>query len=62
MLNCVFHPVDAMRVVENEEREKLLASGFWFDSPDEAKAARQKVEEDIKNEPKPKKAKAKQEG
>lgn len=61
MLNCIYHPVDDMRIVDNEERERLLASGFWFDSPVEAKAAREKVEKQIKDEPKavPIKAKAK---
>ena len=52
MLNCVYHPIDDMRVVENEERERLLASGFWFDSPAKAKAAREKIEQEIKDEPK----------
>lgn len=61
MLNCVFHPIDSMRVVEDDERERLLASGFWFDSPTEAKAYRDKVETEVKDEPKPKKAKAKKE-
>ena len=58
MLNCVYHPIDSMRVVEDEEREHLLASGFWYDSPDEARKAREKVENDIKDEPKSKKKKA----
>lgn len=53
MLNCVYHPIDDMRVVENEERERLLASGFWFDSPVKAKAAREKIEQEIKDESKP---------
>ena len=38
MLNCVYHAVDEMRVVNNDEREKLLATGVWFDSPGEAKS------------------------
>lgn len=59
MLNCVYHPIDSMRVVDNEDRQKLLASGFWFDSPDEAKKSREKVEKQIMDEPKPEKAKAK---
>ncbi len=58
MLHCVYHPVDPMRVVEDEERERLLASGFWFSSPDDARKAREKVEKDIKAEPKPKRKKA----
>jgi len=59
MLNCVYHPIDSMRVVDNEERERLLASGVWFDSPVKAKAYREKVESEIKDEPKTKKSKAK---
>lgn len=59
MLNCVYHPIDNMRVVENEERERLIASGFWFDSPDDAKKSREKVEQQIKDEPKAEKVKAK---
>ena len=50
MLTCVFHPIDAMRVVEEDEAESLRASGVWFDSPTEAKAYRAKVEDDIKRE------------
>ena len=59
MLNCVYHPIDDMRVVDDMERERLVASGFWFDSPKDAKAFRSKVEKDVKDESKPKKAKAK---
>jgi len=59
MLNCVYHPIDPMRVVEDEERKCLLASGFWYDSPAEARKAREKVEKEIKDEPKPKQKKAK---
>lgn len=50
MLTCVYHPIDAMRVVEEDEAEALRASGVWFDSPSEAKACRAKVEQDIKKE------------
>jgi len=59
MLNCVYHPIDEMRLVDNDERERLLASGVWFDSPWEAEQYRNKVETEIKHEPKPKKQKAK---
>jgi len=52
MLTCVYHPIDAMRVVEEEESERLLASGGWFDSPVKAKEYRLKVEEEIKQEQK----------
>lgn len=50
MLTCVYHPIDAMRVVEEDEAEKLRASGVWFDSPTEAQKYRAKVEQDIKKE------------
>ena len=50
MLTCVYHPIDSMRVVEEDEAESLRASGVWFDSPTEAKAYRASVEQDIKNE------------
>lgn len=57
MLTCVFHPIDSMRVVEEDEAETLRASGVWFDSPTEAQAYRAKVEQDIKKEKAAKKAK-----
>jgi hypothetical protein len=50
MLTCVYHPIDDPRVVEDDEAEKLKASGVWFDSPLEAKAYRAKVENEIKKE------------
>lgn len=50
MLTCVYHPIDAMRVVEEDEAETLRASGVWFDSPTDAKDYRAKVEHDIKKE------------
>lgn len=50
MLTCLFHPIDEMRVVEEDEAERLLASGVWFDSPLLAKRYREKVENDIKKE------------
>jgi len=53
MLNCVFHPIDPMRVVEEDEAERLIASGGWFDSPAKAKEYRAKVEDEIKQESKP---------
>jgi hypothetical protein len=47
-----------MRVVEEEESERLIASGGWFDSPVKAKEYRLKVEEEIKQEQKTDDAKA----
>lgn len=57
MLTCVYHPIDSMRVVEEDEAERLRASGFWFDSPTEAQNYRIKVENDVKKEKASKKAK-----
>lgn len=62
MLTCVYHPIDDVRVVEDDEAERLKASGFWFDSPAKAKEYRLKVENEIKEEStedKPPKAKLK---
>ncbi|HHT9109593.1 MAG TPA: hypothetical protein ACFYDZ_00370 [Candidatus Brocadiaceae bacterium] len=50
MLTCVFHPIDSMRVVEEDEAEVLMASGFWFDCPTKAKEYRKKLEQDMKKE------------
>lgn len=52
MLTCVHHPIDPMRVVEEDEAQRLKATGFWFDCPAKAKKYRDKVEEDIKKESK----------
>ncbi len=41
-----------MRVVENDEAERLKATGTWFDCPAKAKKYREKVEAEIKNESK----------
>ena len=59
MLTCVYHPIDSMRVVEEDEAERLRASGVWFDSPVDAEAYRIKVETDIRKEKADKKAKDK---
>jgi hypothetical protein len=52
MLTCVYHPIDSMRVVEEDEAERLTALGVWFDSPIKARNYRLKVEGEIKNESK----------
>lgn len=60
MLNCVYHPIDDMRVVDDEERAQLLASGFWFDSPGEAEEKRESYEQKLREQSKhskPKKGK-----
>lgn len=50
MLTCIYHPLDHFRVVEHDEADRLKESGVWFDCPKKAKAYRDKVEEDVKNE------------
>ncbi len=62
MLNCVYHPIDVMRVVEDIEREELIASGFWFDSPIEAMEAKKKYEQELRVQPKRSKPKTRKEG
>ena len=59
MLTCVYHPIDDFRVVEEDEADRLKASGVWFDSPLKAKQYREKVEQEIKNESKAAKPKTK---
>lgn len=49
MLTCVFHPIDPMRVEEDDVANTLLASGVWFDSPAKARAYRDQVESEIKS-------------
>lgn len=51
MLTCVYHPVDAMRVLEEEEAAQLQATGMWFDCPAKAKKYRDKVVEDMNKSP-----------
>ena len=57
MLNCVYHPVDKMRVVEDDERKKLIETGYWFDSPKMALEMREKFEKRIIQNEKPRKRK-----
>jgi hypothetical protein len=47
MLNCIYHPVEGMKVVEQEEYDDLIESGVWFDSPDKAKELRENYEEKL---------------
>jgi len=61
MLHCVYHPVHEFRVVEDDEKEKLLATGFWFDHPNKAKSMRSEYERRIREDAKPRKRKSKQE-
>ena len=50
MLTCVHSPIDNMRVVEEDEAERLLKTGVWFDCPNKAKAYKVKALQEIKNE------------
>lgn len=50
MVACIYHPIDGMVVVEDDEAHSMMASGVWFDSPLKAKAYREKVESEIKEE------------
>lgn len=50
MLTCIYHPLDHYRVVEHDEAERLIESGVWFDCPSKARAYKEGVEEDVKNE------------
>ena len=54
--------VKAECAVEEDEAERLMASGGWFDSPTKAKEYRAKVEDEIKQESKAAKPRAKQKG
>ena len=47
MLTCVYHPIDAMRVLEEDEAARLKETGMWFDCPAKAKKYRDKVAEDM---------------
>lgn len=47
MLHCIYHPVHDMEVVEDEEKERKLATGEWFDHPLKAKELRKQVEDRI---------------
>ncbi|HXK00706.1 MAG TPA: hypothetical protein VNF93_02330 [Buchnera sp. (in: enterobacteria)] len=50
MINCIYHPVYPMRVVDDEEYEKLLATKEWFKHPNEAKQVREKYEGQIRRD------------
>lgn len=52
--SCLYHPTDGMRVIEasqENEYERLLATGFWFDHPTKAKEMRTNYEEQIRRKP-----------
>jgi hypothetical protein len=60
MLSCVYHPIDPMRVVEEEEAHNLKGTGVWFDCPAKAKKYRSKIEDEIKQESEVAESKAQQ--
>lgn len=61
MLNCIYHFTGDIQVVDNDDRDKMIATGAWFDHPNKAKAYRESLEKEMDREP-PKKRKAKPEG
>lgn len=61
MLCCIYHPTHPMRVVEDTERDAMLATGAWFNTPTEAKKVREEYERRILDGEKPRKRKSKRE-
>ena len=55
MLNCVYHFTGNMQVVDDEEKETLIATGAWFDHPLKAQAYKEELSKMTFDEPKPKK-------
>ena len=49
-LACVYHPVEGMKVVSFDERDKMLATGMWFDHPTKAKEAGENHEKQIRRQ------------
>jgi len=47
MINCIYAPNGTMRVVEDEEYEKLLTTGKWFKHPKDAREAGETKNEEI---------------
>lgn len=50
MLTCLYHPLDDMIVVEEEDAQKYRDMGVWFDHPLLAKDYRKKLEKELKEE------------
>lgn len=50
MLNCVYHFNGDMQVVDNYQRDTMIATGAWFDHPLKAKAYKAQLEEEIRHE------------
>lgn len=47
-LACIYHKTQGMRVVSFAERETLVATGEWFNSPNDAKAVKKPVKKPSK--------------
>jgi hypothetical protein len=47
--NCIYHPVNEMRVVDDTEYERLLETGVWFKHPNEAKQMRSDYEKRLQD-------------
>lgn len=61
MLNCIYHISGKMEVVDNACKEKMLASGEWFDHPNKAKDYREKKDEkELRNKSKHSKSKTRE--
>ena len=58
MLCCIYHPTEPMRVVEDAEGDRLVATGLWFNTPNEAKQVRTDYERRIREGEKPRKRKS----
>lgn len=50
-LNCVYHPIHKMRVVNDFEKDQLLATGEWFDHPTKAMEAKGNKHEQLQQKP-----------
>lgn len=48
--NCIYHPVNDMRVVDDAEYQTLLDTGVWFKHPNEAKNMREHYEQRLHDE------------
>lgn len=50
MLTTVYHPIDPPRYMEDDEADKLKATGVWFDTPTAAKKYLDKLEAEMNQE------------
>lgn len=53
MLNCVYHFNGDMQVVDNDEKDKMIATGAWFDHPSKARDYGEKLKQEINDEKSP---------